>query len=239
LRRITKQQMKLYVDKKRSDKTFQVGDQVFVKLQPYMQSLVARRANHKLAFRYFKPYQVSRSINTVAFEIALPNTSRIHSIFHVSQLCKALLPGTPTSSQLPTLTNKPVTPVKILATWWKRGPCGCTEKVQVQWSNPVVLDVTLKIKSLCSNASLMHRLGDKPLLKEKGMSGPILHKTQTWASHQRRRGPSPWCNPTRNTSGLTGSCDPLNHQLKGEASIKNNHPVGSRRRRRRQEIFSL
>jgi hypothetical protein len=143
-----KQQMKLYVDKKRTDKTFQVGDQVFVKLQPYVQSLVAHRTNHKLAFRYFEPYQVSRSINTVAFEIALPYTSRIHPIFHVSQLCKALLPGTPTSSQLPTLTNKPVTPVKILATWWKRGPCGRTEKVQVQWSNPTVLDITLKIKSL-------------------------------------------------------------------------------------------
>jgi transcription antitermination factor NusG len=40
-----KQQMKEQADKKRSERTFEPGDNVFIKLQPYVQSSVARRAN--------------------------------------------------------------------------------------------------------------------------------------------------------------------------------------------------
>jgi len=136
------QQMKNQADKKRTERTFTVGDAVFVKLQPYVQSSVARRANHKLAFRYFGPYQILRSINPVAYEVALPSTSRIHPIFHVSQLRKALLPGTLVSVQLLVVTGQVVTPVKILARRWKRGPHGRKAQVQVQWSDPAVLDIT-------------------------------------------------------------------------------------------------
>lgn len=140
------QQMKTQADKKRSERTFSAGDQVFVKLQPYVQSSVARRANHKLAFRYFGPYQILKSINPAAYEVALPSTSKIHPVFHVSQLRKALLPGTPVSTQLPAITDQTVIPVKILAHRWKRGPHGRTEQVQVQWSDPAVLDITWENK---------------------------------------------------------------------------------------------
>lgn len=137
-----KQQMKIQADKKRSPRTFEVGDQVFVKLQPYVQTSVARRANHKLAFRYFGPYQILKSINLVAYEVALPSTSKIHPVFHVSQLRKALFPGTPTSSQLPVITDQVVTPVRILHQRWKKGPHARKEQVQVQWSDPAELDIT-------------------------------------------------------------------------------------------------
>ena len=40
-------QMKNQAAKKRTPRSFAPGDQVFVKLQPYVQSSVARRANHK------------------------------------------------------------------------------------------------------------------------------------------------------------------------------------------------
>src|SRR4051812_22782689 len=45
--------MKAQADKKRTERTFSVGDSVFVKLQPYVQVSVARRSNHKLSFRYY------------------------------------------------------------------------------------------------------------------------------------------------------------------------------------------
>ena len=41
--------MKKQVDKGRSERNFAVGDMVFLKLQPYVQSSVAARANQKLA----------------------------------------------------------------------------------------------------------------------------------------------------------------------------------------------
>lgn len=43
------QRMKCQADKKRSERVFSVGDRIFLKLQPYLQSSVLRRANHKLA----------------------------------------------------------------------------------------------------------------------------------------------------------------------------------------------
>jgi hypothetical protein len=40
----------------RFERQFSVGDWVFLKLQPYVQSSVAVRASHKLAFKFFSPY---------------------------------------------------------------------------------------------------------------------------------------------------------------------------------------
>jgi hypothetical protein len=45
--------MKWQADKGRSERVFQVGDRVFLKLQPYVQSSLAPRANQKLAFKCF------------------------------------------------------------------------------------------------------------------------------------------------------------------------------------------
>lgn len=51
-----RQCMKAHVDKKRS---FQVGDQVFLKLQPYIQTSIAPRANHKLSSSSLGHFQLS------------------------------------------------------------------------------------------------------------------------------------------------------------------------------------
>lgn len=48
-----KNRMKNQADKKRSDRVFQVGDFVFLKLQPYIQSSVTPRAHHKLLFKFY------------------------------------------------------------------------------------------------------------------------------------------------------------------------------------------
>lgn len=42
--------MKKQSDKRRSERSFQIGDWVFLKLQPYVQSSLARRSSQKLAF---------------------------------------------------------------------------------------------------------------------------------------------------------------------------------------------
>uniref|UniRef100_A0A0A9BCD2 Integrase catalytic domain-containing protein n=1 Tax=Arundo donax TaxID=35708 RepID=A0A0A9BCD2_ARUDO len=52
------QRMKIQADKSRSGRTFAVGDQVYLKLQPYVQTSVATRSCRKLSFRYFGPFKI-------------------------------------------------------------------------------------------------------------------------------------------------------------------------------------
>jgi hypothetical protein len=50
--------MKNHADKGRTELSFEVGDLVFLKLQPYIQSSLAPRANQKLVFKFFGPFSV-------------------------------------------------------------------------------------------------------------------------------------------------------------------------------------
>lgn len=78
--------MQRQANKHRSERTFAVGDSVFLKLQPYVQSIVARRASHKLAFHFFGPYRILEKLGPVAYRLELPAEAAVHLVFHVSQL---------------------------------------------------------------------------------------------------------------------------------------------------------
>jgi hypothetical protein len=78
--------MKHQTDKKHSERQFQVGDLVLLKLQSYVQSSLAPHANQKLAFKYFGSFPVLQRIGMVAYKLGLPQSSTIHPVFHVSQL---------------------------------------------------------------------------------------------------------------------------------------------------------
>ena len=52
----SRNRMKQQANLKRTDREFEVGDWVFVRLQPYKQSSLKNSKNHKLAPKFYGPY---------------------------------------------------------------------------------------------------------------------------------------------------------------------------------------
>jgi hypothetical protein len=63
------QRMKKQADKHRTERSFNVGDMVFLKLQPYVQTSLAPRSSQKLAFKFFGPYKILARVGEVAYRV--------------------------------------------------------------------------------------------------------------------------------------------------------------------------
>lgn len=97
----SQQRMKILEDSHRRNIQFQAGKLEFLKLQPYRQTFIAGRLNKKLSPRLYDPFHVSKWIGQVAYRLALPPTARIHNVFHISQLKKAV-GSAPVTPDIPT-----------------------------------------------------------------------------------------------------------------------------------------
>jgi hypothetical protein len=127
------QRMCIQADKKRAERVFQVGDKVYLKLQPYVQSSVATRANHKLSYKFFGPYEVLQKVGAVAYKLRLPESSSVHPVFHVSQLKQYIKP-TCAMSSTPPATPTLCYPVQVMQR--RTITCGSRQVAQVliRWS---------------------------------------------------------------------------------------------------------
>jgi len=127
------ERMKRQADKHRSERTFEAGDWVFLKLQPYVQSSLAARSHQKLAFRFFGPFKVQKRVGRVAYRQELPASSSVHSVFHVSQLKRS--PGNNvTTASLPDDLVEFQVPVAIFQRRWTTGD-NPVEQGLVRWSH--------------------------------------------------------------------------------------------------------
>lgn len=61
--------MKNYVDQHRIERSLNVGDFIYLKLQPYKQSSLAQRSFFKLAPRHYGPYRVIDKIGSGAYKL--------------------------------------------------------------------------------------------------------------------------------------------------------------------------
>ena len=122
--------MKLIYDRSHMDREFQVGDWVYLRLQPYRQVTVSKRVSQKLAPKYYGPYLILGRIGKVAYRLQLPEGSRVHPVFHVSLLKLKVGGHDSTSGLLPELPLIPKPEPERVVNHRTKGQ---REKVLVAW----------------------------------------------------------------------------------------------------------
>jgi hypothetical protein len=60
----------------------------FFIIQPYKQESVDLIKNLKLNPKYYRPYQISKKMRAIAYQLRLSKGNLIHLVFHVSLLKK-------------------------------------------------------------------------------------------------------------------------------------------------------
>jgi hypothetical protein len=151
-----------------------MGDKVFLKLLPYVQSSVHRRANHKLSFKFFGPYCVLTRIGDVAYKIQLPEGSHIHPVFHVSQLKPCRRPDQKVQPVLPDIDVVHQIPVQVLQRCIHQKDLHTVPQVLVQWSGQPKASATWEdLEALQQGFPLAPAWG-KQVFKDRGMSATGL-----------------------------------------------------------------
>ena len=133
---VAQSKMKLQADQYRLDKSFNVGEWVYLRLQPYRQLTLRSKGFNKFSPRYYGPFQVLQKLGLVAYKLALASDCLLHPVFHVSCLKKHL-----GAQIIPILTLPPVDsdgslhpkPIAILQTRTKQLRTRLIIEVLVQW----------------------------------------------------------------------------------------------------------
>jgi hypothetical protein len=159
--------MKKFADQHRLPHPFKVGDHVYVKLRPHRQTSVAGQRLRKLFKRYYGPFEITRAMGPVAFELLLPPESKIHPVFHVSQLKPCTAAEIQPLSLPPTAAdNNPIVqPLAIIG--WRNNDNPDTQEVLVQWDSLLPKDTSWEnLKELRTTFPTLH-LEDKVFVEEE------------------------------------------------------------------------
>ncbi|GJW51736.1 retrotransposon-related protein [Tanacetum coccineum] len=134
-------------NKNRTDRVFDIGEWVYVKLQPHRQVSVRQGLQHKLSAKYYGPFLVIGKIGKVAYKLQLPTTSLVHPVFHVSQL-KKCHGQVAVEGVLPSCTNDGrlvVEPMAVLERRLGKVHNKPVMFVLVQWANQGPKDATWEV----------------------------------------------------------------------------------------------
>ena len=83
--KVAEDRQKSQADLKRTQKEFQVGKHVFIKVKPKKSSLKLGSCA-KIAPRYYWNFKILSRVGTVAYQLDLPSNFKVHNVFHISVL---------------------------------------------------------------------------------------------------------------------------------------------------------
>ena len=79
---------------------------MYLRFHPYKQASLKNNGVENLKPRYYEPYKVIQKIGEVAYELELPEGSKIHNVFHFSCLKKYIGQKVVISDTLPPLDDE-------------------------------------------------------------------------------------------------------------------------------------
>lgn len=124
-----------------SDRQFQEGDWVDLKIQPYRQIILSGSHFTKLSAMYYGPYQVLQKVGQATYKFSLPLQLLLHPTFHVSQLKRC--------HELPKAISHP--PILELASPYCPPPHKILDRRMIQKENKVVAQVLIQWEKLSSD----------------------------------------------------------------------------------------
>ncbi|RVW79623.1 Transposon Ty3-I Gag-Pol polyprotein [Vitis vinifera] len=141
---------KSYVDHRRRDLEFEVGDHVFLKVSP-MKSVMRFGRKGKLSPRFVGPFEILERVGTLAYKVALPpSLSKVHNVFHVSTLRKYIYDPSHVVELEPIKIFEDLTyeevPVQIVDVMDKVLRHGVVKLVKVQWNNHSIREATWELE---------------------------------------------------------------------------------------------
>jgi hypothetical protein len=129
----------------------QKGIRCFLRLQPYKQTFLKAKHCHKLAPKFYGPYTVLRHVGKFAYQLALPNQSKLHPVFHVSCLKKVIGTRCQIQTNLPELAEEGsiwLQPKVVLDQCKRRLRQRTIKEVLVQWKDMTPADATWELATI-------------------------------------------------------------------------------------------
>ena len=147
----------MYADRHRIERSFEVGDLVYLRLQPYKQSSLKKKGAEKLKPRFYGPYRIIKKVGEVAYELELPQGSKIHNVFHVYNLKKTLGKHIAPSTKFPPLDDEGLLiliPEWIIQTRESKLGNKVIKEYLVQWKEIPPKDATWEGEQVLQHPSL-------------------------------------------------------------------------------------
>lgn len=173
--------MKQIIDAKRRDVSFGVRYLVVLKLQPYHQQSIFKRAYQKLSHRFYCPYKVLQKLRPVSYKLELPLAARVHPVFRIFLFKPYHGTTTSTITELPTVNDEGIPllqPQSVIKQCWLNKGNALDHKSLIKWKHLLEEDVTWETIELVRNHFSDLKLENKLPFKVDGID-KIRRSTRT------------------------------------------------------------